>query len=223
MPIAIIFGPPRDPDKLRDRDEPHVDQLHPIIHAAGTGERPPDWAVMSPARISHARRVGTLMGEWADALGHDERTRIRWRATGLLHDALKEEALEALRPLVDGAEAWPDPLLHGPACANRLRAAGIDDEPLLRAIAFHTTGHRDLDTLGQALYMADFLEPGRLALGRERADLRHRLPGDWHAVLVDVATEKIGILIDAFIPLSPTTAGFWETITAPVFRKSQNG
>ena len=66
-----------------------MDKLHPIINAAGTEARPPDWAVMSPARINHAKRVGTLMGEWADALGHDERTRIRWRATGLLHDALK--------------------------------------------------------------------------------------------------------------------------------------
>ena len=200
-----------------------MDKLHPIIHAAGAEERLPDWAVMSPARIGHAGRVGTLMGEWAAALGHDERARTRWRATGLLHDALKGEAVEALRPLVAASEDWPDPLLHGPACANRLRAAGVDDEPLLRAIAFHTTGHRDLGALGQALYMADFLEPGRPALGPERADLRRRLPDDWDAVLVDVATAKIGILIDGFIPLSPATAGFWEAITAPVFRKSRNG
>jgi len=192
-----------------------VDNLHPIIHAAGADERLPDWAVMSPARIRHAGRVGQLLSDWADALGHDARTRIRWRATGLLHDALKEERMEALRPLVDAAEGWPDPLLHGPACANRLRAAGVDDEPLLRAIAFHTTGHRDLGALGQALYMADFLEPGRLASAGERAGLRHRMPHEWHAVLLDVATAKIGILIDAQIPVSAATAGFWEAITAP--------
>ncbi len=215
MPIATIFGAPRDPDKLRDRDEPHVDKLHPIIHAAGTEERPPDWAVMSPARIRHAGRVGQLLWDWADALGRDTRTRIRWRAAGLLHDALKEEGTDVLRPLVDGPDEWPDALLHGPACANRLRAAGVDDEPFLRAIAFHTTGHRDLGTLGQALYMADFLEPGRLASGRERTSLRRRMPDDWHAVLVEVATAKIGILIDCLIPVSAATAGFWEAITAP--------
>lgn len=192
-----------------------MDNLHPIIHAAGADERLPDWAVMSPARIRHAGRVGQLLSDWADALGHDARTRIRWRATGLLHDALKEERMEALRPLVDAAEGWPDPLLHGPACANRLRAAGVDDEPLLRAIAFHTTGHRDLGALGQALYMADFLEPGRLASAGERAGLRRRMPHEWHAVLLDVATAKIGILIDAQIPVSAATAGFWEAITAP--------
>lgn len=192
-----------------------MDKLHPIIYAAGAEERPPHWAVMSPARIRHARRVGTLLSDWADALGRDARTRIRWRAAGLLHDALKDEGAEVLRPLVDGADEWPEPLLHGPACANRLRAAGVDDEPLLGAIAFHTTGHRDLGTLGQALYMADFLEPGRPASGRERAGLRRRVPDDWHAVLLEVATAKIGILVDCGIPVSSTTAGFWEAITAP--------
>ena len=215
MPIETIFGAPRGPDKLPDRDEHPVDKLHPIIHAAGAEERLPDWAVMSPARIRHAGRVGRLLRDWADALGHDTETRIRWRAAGLLHDALKEEDVDALRPLVDGSEGWSDALLHGPACANRLRAAGVADEPLLRAIAFHTTGHPDLDALGHALYMADFLEPGRLASAPERAGLRRRMPDDWHAVLLDVATAKISILIDAQIPVSAATAGFWEEITAP--------
>ena len=193
-----------------------MDNLHPIIYAAGAEGRQPPWAVMSPARLRHAKRVGKLLRDWADALGHDTRTRIRWRAVGLLHDALKDEGAEVLRPRVEEAEEWPDALIHGPACASRLRAAGVDDEPLLRAIAFHTTGHRDLGALGQALYMADFLEPGRLASGPERTSLRRRLPADWNAVLVEVATAKIGVLIDGGIPISRRTAGFWEAITAPV-------
>lgn len=192
-----------------------MDRLHPIIYAAGAEQRPPDWAVMSPARLRHARRVGKLLRDWADALGHDTRTRIRWRAAGLLHDALKDEGAGVLRPQVEGAQGWPDPLIHGPACANRLRAAGIGDEPLLRAIAFHTTGHPDLCTIGRALYMADFLEPGRLASGSERASLRRRLPADWQAVLIEVATAKIGILIDGGIRISAVTGGFWEAITIP--------
>ncbi len=192
-----------------------MDRLHPIIHAAGAEERLPGWAVASPARRRHARRVGGLLGEWADALEHDATTRIRWRAAGLLHDALKDEAVEVLRPLVHGAEEWPGPLLHGPACANRLRASGVDDEPLLRAIASHTTGHPDLGALGRALYMADFLEPGRPASGPERAGLRRRMPEDWHAVLAEVATARIGSLIDRKIPVSSATAGFWRVVTAP--------
>lgn len=210
-----MFGTPRDPDNLRDQDEPQVDTLHPIIHAAGAGGRLPDWAVMSPARTRHVGRVGALMGEWADALGRAAVTRIRWRAAGLLHDALKDADPDVLRPLVDGWDAWPGALLHGPACANRLRTAGVDDEPLLRAISFHTTGHKDFETLGQALYMADFLEPGRRASARERARLRHRMPDDWHAVLIGVATAKIGTVIDRRIPVPRVTAGFWEAITAP--------
>ena len=206
-------------------------ELHPIIYAAGAEELPPVWAVMSPARRRHATRVGRVLWAWGKALGHDAQTRIRWRAAGLLHDVLKDERPEILRPEVEasatagldrpaggapgGQEAWPDPLLHGPACAHRLRRAGIEDEPLLTAIAFHTTGHRDFRAIGQALYMADFLEPGRLAEGRARAALRRRAPIAWRTVLAEVATARIGTLIDRRIPIPATTAEFWEGITAP--------
>ena len=34
----------------------------------------------------------------------------------------------------------PARVLHGPAAAVRLRAEGVDDEPFLLAVAFHTIG-----------------------------------------------------------------------------------
>ncbi|WP_419164324.1 HD domain-containing protein [Candidatus Palauibacter sp.] len=190
-------------------------RLHPIIHAAGAEGRHPDWAVMSPARRRHTERVGQLLWEWSGTLGHDRMRRIRWRAAGLLHDALKDESPETLGPEVEDAGAWSGSLLHGPACANRLRAAGVEDASLLRAIAFHTTGHADFRALGRALYMADYLEPGRTGLARERADWRRRMPSDGCAVLGEVATAKIGNLLHRGIPISPVTAGFWRAVTAP--------
>ncbi|WP_423928366.1 HD domain-containing protein [Candidatus Palauibacter sp.] len=190
-------------------------KLHPIIHAAGAERQHPDWAVMTEARRRHTRRVGRLLWEWSRTLGHDRMRRIRWRAAGLLHDALKDESPETLGLEVEDAGAWPGSLLHGPACANRLRAAGVEDELLLTAIAFHTTGHADFGALGQALYMADFLEPGRRTLSRERAEQRRRMPSDWHAVLGEVATAKIVNLLRRGIPISPATAGFWRAVTAP--------
>ena len=192
-----------------------MSKLHQIIHAAGAERRHPDWAVMTEVRRRHTERVGQLMWQWSGTLGHDRETRIRWRAAGLLHDALKDETPALLRPEVDDAGAWPESLLHGPACANRLRAAGVDDDSLLGAVAFHTTGHADFRALGQALYMADFLEPGRRGLVRERSDWRRRMPSGWHAVLAEVATAKIGNLLNRGIPIPRTTAGFWRAITAP--------
>ena len=190
-------------------------KLHPVIHAAGAERRHPDWSVMTEARRRHTERVGHLMWQWSGTLGYDAETRIRWRAAGLLHDALKDESPARLRPEVDDAAAWPDSLLHGPACASRLRAAGVDDESLLGAIAFHTTGHADFRALGQALYMADYLEPGRRGLAAERADWRRRMPSDWRAVLGEVATARIGDLLNRRLPIPGTTAEFWRAVTAP--------
>lgn len=193
----------------------HHSGLHPLILAAGADGRHPDWAVMTAARRRHTERVGQLMWEWSGALGHGRKRRVRWRATGLLHDALKDESPEVLRLEVEDPAAWPASLLHGPACAHRLRAAGVEDEALLGAVAFHTTGHARLRGLGQALYMADFLEPGRPGLGRQRATWRRRLPADWRAVLAEVATARIGILLERGIRIPRTTAGFWRAVTAP--------
>lgn len=192
-----------------------VATLHPIIHAAGAERRHPDWAAMTDARRRHTQRVGRLLWAWSGTLGLDRPTRIRWRAAGLLHDALKDASPALLRPEVEDAAAWPDSLLHGPACAHRLRAAGVEDASLLTAIAFHTTGHPDFGALGQALYMADYLEPGRRHLATDREAARRRMPRAWRAVLGDVATAKIAHLLDRHIPIPATTAGFWRGVTAP--------
>ena len=52
----------------------------------------------------------------------------------------------------------PAYMVHGPAAAFRPGRKGVFDDPFLRAIAYHTIGHPDLDQLGRAVYVADFLE-----------------------------------------------------------------
>lgn len=194
---------------------PPLAKLHPIIHAAGAERRHPEWAVMTEARRRHTQRVGRLLWDWGGALGLAEAERIRWRAAGLLHDALKDAPPPILRLEVEDAEAWPPSLLHGPACASRLRAAGVEDAAFLRAVAFHTTGHAGFRALGQALYMADYLEPGRRHAGPERAAWRRRMPSDWRGVLADVATAKIATILRRRIPISAPTADFWWAVTTP--------
>ena len=44
----------------------------------------------------------------------------------------------------------PDEVIHGPAAADRLRLAGVTDEPLLTAIAFHSLGSPDFDDMGKS-------------------------------------------------------------------------
>nr|MDP2470246.1 HD domain-containing protein [Candidatus Palauibacterales bacterium] len=64
--------------------------MHPIVERAGTAAELPAWAQCSSARRAHGVRVGDLLEEWARELGLSADDRTRWRAAGVLHDALKD-------------------------------------------------------------------------------------------------------------------------------------
>jgi len=158
-------------------------------------------------------RVATLLDEWATALGRSEQERARWRAVGFLHDALRDERPQLLEPQVPEAlRGLPGPLLHGPAAAERLRAAGVDDEELLAAVAYHTVGDPDLGTLGCALYAADFLEPGRGFLETWRAGLRARMPHELDAVVLEIAQARIDNLVGRGSGVLPRTLAFRDAL-----------
>lgn len=188
-----------------------LEALHPVIRAAAAGDLP-DWAVMDAERMAHAERVARLMRKWAKRRGLRRSDRIRWSAAGYLHDALKGMPPRRLRRVYDLPDDVPDPILHGPACAVQLKEDGIDDRSLLRAIAHHTTGHRKLDELGRSLYLADYLDPGRLSGRVKRRRLRSRLPAEHDAVLAAVAAAKIGTLLERRLQIPRVTVEFWAEV-----------
>jgi len=190
------------------------DALHPLIRAAGREAQLPSWAVMSENRRGHADRVARLMKKWAKARALVRGDRIRWRAAGLLHDVLKGVSPARLREEFGFGSEWPDPVLHGPACAVRLRQEGVDDTALLRAIAHHTTGHVDFELLGESLYIADFIEPGRPSRRSFRRELRARMPDGQVEVLTEVAAAKIRGLIDRRLQIPDVTVQFWSGVLA---------
>lgn len=186
--------------------------LHPLIAAAADG-RLPDWAEASSGRRKHVARVSKLMERWAERAGLSDDDRARWRAAGLLHDALRDADHDELRALVPpDLRNIPGKMLHGPGAAARLRQDGVEDEPLLLAIAWHTLGHPDFDTLGKALYLADYTEPGRDYESQKLAKKRARVPDELDAVLVDVATDRIRRSIKKGRPLLAPTVGFWNAL-----------
>jgi len=185
-----------------------------LIAAASAGRLPP-WAKAGPERVAHMARVAGLMGDWAARSGLDARDVVRWRAAAWLHDALRDEDAGALRHLVpDALRDLPPKVLHGPAAAGRLERDGVEDAPLRRAVAYHTLGHPDLDTLGRALYLADFLDPGRSFRGDWRAGLRSRMPGAMRDVLRAVLAARICYLLDRGFTLRPETTAFWNRIVS---------
>jgi len=93
----------------------------------------------------------------------------RAMAAGYFHDIAKymssSEILEKCKELsVDFTkeeEEHPQ-LLHGKLGAFLAkRDYGLEDEEILRAIMYHTTGYMDMNTLDKILFVADYIEPNR--------------------------------------------------------------
>lgn len=94
---------------------------------------------------------------------------------GLAHDMAKEIEEEKIILLLkkfgreDLAERYPYPLIHGPVSALILKNDfGIDDEEILDAVWFHTTGKENMPLLSKIIYLADFIEPNRNFEGVEK-------------------------------------------------------
>jgi len=184
--------------------------LSPTVRAAARGELPP-WARASEKRRAHIGRVASLLDEWARALALPEVERERWLAAGWLHDVLREAPPEELRPLVpEEFRGMPAKLLHGPAAAERL--AGEADGELLDAIRYHTLGSARFGRLGRALYLADFLEPGRRFEPEWTASLRARMPHDMDGVMREVVRARVRHVEESGSILHPETRALHEQV-----------
>lgn len=187
--------------------------LHPLLLAAARGALP-DWANAREGRRAHMARVAALMRSWAEARREPPEEVARWAATGLLHDALRDEDHEELRVQVDARfRGLPGKVLHGPGTAARLRREGVVDEELLDAISFHTLGSSSFRALGMALFAADFLEPGRTLNEEWRQELRRRAADDLENVVREILAARIGYLVERGRPLRPETVGFWNRMS----------
>jgi HD superfamily phosphohydrolase YqeK len=171
----------------------------------------PDWACVSEKRMGHITRVVTLLMRWADELEVRDDERQTWQDAGLLHDALRDAPESELRRL-SGDLVREEELLHGPAVANLLASQGNTNTSLLDAIRFHTVGSPRWDRAGRALYMADFLEPGRGFAKRDRAFLAYQVPHDFDGVFRQVLRARLEHALREGFTLFPETVGLWNEV-----------
>jgi HD superfamily phosphohydrolase YqeK len=180
------------------------------VRAAASGRLPP-WAEVSERRRAHIARVAALMEAWADGYALPPWERARWTAAAWLHDALRDADAGALRAEVpEELRDLPAKLLHGPAVAERLK--GVADPELLDAVRFHTLGSPRFGRLGRALYLADFLEPGRDFAPAWTASLRARMPHQEGAVLREVVDARVGHLRAGGHRPHPETTAFHAAV-----------
>jgi 2-amino-4-hydroxy-6-hydroxymethyldihydropteridine diphosphokinase len=159
-------------------------------------------------------RVAALMAEWALERGESPSEVRRWKAAGFLHDALRDADHDALRATVGPPfKELPGKILHGPGAAARLRAAGVSDEEILHAVAYHTLGSGDFGIVGMALYAADFLEPGRKKENAWREGLRSRGGRELEAVVKEILFARMRYQVERGRPLHPETVAFWNRMS----------
>ena len=176
----------------------------------------PAWAVVSERRRAHIGRVTALLERWAADMRLDPAEARAWRDAGLLHDALRDADDRLLRALAGetfGTDA-PVEILHGPAAAEQLRREGESRPDLLDAVRYHTVGHGGWDRVGQALYMADFLEPGRKFMQVDRAWLAAQVPNDFAGVFRQVVRMRLEWSLREGKQLYPPTVALWNAVHA---------
>lgn len=113
-----------------------------------------------PSRAAHSRRVAVLAGQLAAFYHICEYDAV---LAGIMHDVAKN--LPPDSPLLEGfapPDGVPGPVVHQYSGAYVAKHTfGIENEEVLDAIRYHTSGKADMTDLGKIIFIADYLEPGR--------------------------------------------------------------
>lgn len=126
--------------------------------------------ILSSKRYAHT--LGVAYTAAALSMAHGEPIEDAMTA-GLLHDCAKSmhgselvAICEKARLNVTAVErSNPTALLHAKAGAYLAQHKyGVNDDDILNAIRYHTTGRPDMSKLEKILYIADYIEPNRKQL-----------------------------------------------------------
>ena len=104
-----------------------------------------------------AARLAERYGESAEKAG----------LAALFHDMFRSAPTSVLNMYIERlglpSELKDNPnLAHGKIAAEIMkRDYGIEDEDLINAVAYHTTGRRGMSKLEKIIFLADAIEPGR--------------------------------------------------------------
>ena len=172
----------------------------------------PPWAQVSEKRLAHIQRVTSLLDEWAAKLCLPADEARAWHDAGRLHDALRDASEARLRELAGDAADYAVEMLHGPAAAELMRREGESRNELLDAVRFHTIGSRDWGRLGRALYMADYLEPGRKFSREDRFFLAAQVPHSFDAVFRQVVRFRLDWSVREGNHIFPETVALWNSL-----------
>lgn len=125
--------------------------------------------VLSKKRYEHCVRVMQTSFEIFDAWNLPDTKRETMAWASLFHDCAKENPPAKMQEWIDkGPAPFGMELLDTPALVHATvgtiilqQEYNINDDEILSAVAYHSTGHADQGSIGWIVYIADILEPGR--------------------------------------------------------------
>ena len=148
--------------------------------------------------LSHSLGVEETARRLAAAHGADAE---KAALAALLHDYGKlysnQELLKIAEEhdLADEVSLQAPVLLHGPVGSWLLRREfGIEDREILSAIELHTTGKDGMSLLAAIVYLADYIEPGRIH--KEAAPVRELAFQDLWTALLRAVDSTIRYVLD---------------------------
>ncbi len=171
----------------------------------------PAWAVVTEKRREHIARVTALLDDWAAKMQLDAAEAQAWHDAGRWHDALRDATPAVLRTIVNAPDL-PDGILHGPAAAVMLERGGEARQTVLEAVRWHTVGHAEWDRTGRALFMADFLEPGRGFMHADRALLAAQLPHNFDGVFRQAVRLRLEWTLREGKRIFEGTVSLWNSV-----------
>jgi predicted HD superfamily hydrolase involved in NAD metabolism len=137
---------------------------------------------------------------------------------GMVHDygklystqELLQKAKELKLPL-DRMTLCQEKLLHAPVGAALLKIElGIDDPEISGAVAYHTTGRVGMTLLEKIIYLADFIEPGRVFAGVET--IRKAAENNLNSALLLSVNSSIKSILDRDLMLHPRSVAFRNSL-----------
>ena len=171
----------------------------------------PAWAQVGERRLAHIARVTALLDSWAAQMHLTAGEAQAWHDAGRWHDALRDAGETELRA-ISGDQTTPVNILHGPAAARMLEREGESRGGVLLAVRWHTVGNPLWDRTGRALFMADFLEPGRHFMQADRAFLSSLLPRDFDGVFRQAVRMRLEWTLREGKALFPESVALWNSV-----------
>ena len=112
--------------------------------------------------------------------------------------------------LIHNTELW-----HAPVGAHLVeKEAGVTDPDVLDAIRYHTSGRPDMTLLEKIVYVADYIEPGRIFPGAK--EVRELAKQDLDKALLQSLSNTIMFLLKKNQAIYPDTIFTYNSLVQEV-------